>query len=75
MKCPLCRHSELRPGLSDETVSVDGMTLVVRGVPAQICDVCGEPYFDGQVTQRLLDMAREAASAGVIVDVRRYVAA
>ena len=75
MKCPLCRHGELQPGLSDEAVSLDGMTLVVRGVPAQICDACGEPYFDSEVTQRLLDMAREAASAVVIVDVRRYVAA
>lgn len=37
-----------------------------------------EEYEDGArlvLGQRLLDMAREAASAGVIVDVRRYVAA
>jgi hypothetical protein len=37
--------------------------------------MCGEPYFNEQVTQRLLDLAREAAAAGVVVDVRRYVAA
>jgi YgiT-type zinc finger domain-containing protein len=75
MKCPLCRQGELRPGTSDETVSYEGMTLVVKDVPAEICDTCGEAYFDEQVTQRLLDLAREAAAAGVVVDVRRYVAA
>jgi YgiT-type zinc finger domain-containing protein len=75
MKCPLCRQGELQPGTSDETVSYEGMTLVVKDVPAEICDTCGEPYFNEQVTQRLLDLAREAAAAGVVVDVRRYVAA
>ncbi len=75
MKCPLCRQGELRSGTSDETVSFEGMTLVVKDVPAEICDTCGEPYFDEKVTQRLLDLAREAAAAGVVVDVRRYVAA
>jgi YgiT-type zinc finger domain-containing protein len=75
MRCPICHQGDLRPGTSDETVSHSGMTLVVKDVPAQICDVCREPYFDEQVTQRLLDIAREAAAAGVVVDVRRYVAA
>ena len=75
MKCPLCRQGGLQPGTSDETVSYEGMTLVVKDVPAEICDICGEPYFNEQVTQRLLDLAREAAAAGVVVDVRRYVAA
>lgn len=34
-----------------------------------------EEYFDADVTQRLLDIAREAVVAGVVVDVRNYVAA
>jgi YgiT-type zinc finger domain-containing protein len=75
MKCPLCHQGDLRPGASDETLNHEGMTLVVRGVPAEICDTCGEAYFDEAVTQRLLDLAREAAAAGVVVDVRNYVAA
>jgi YgiT-type zinc finger domain-containing protein len=41
MKCPLCHNGELRPGTSDETVSYEGMTLVVKGVPAEICDTSG----------------------------------
>ncbi|MHB1598183.1 MAG: type II toxin-antitoxin system MqsA family antitoxin [Acidimicrobiales bacterium] len=75
MNCPLCRHGVLQPGTADETLSFEGTTLVVKDAPALICDTCGEPYFDEQVTQRLLDLAREAAANGVVVDVRRYVAA
>ena len=74
MRCPLCRQGELLRGTSDETVSFEGTTLVVKDVPADICDTCKEPYFDQHVTQRLLDLAHEAAAAGVIVDVRLYVA-
>lgn len=75
MTCPLCRQGELRPGVSDEAMINDGVTLVVKDVPADICGTCGEVYFDEAVTQRLLDLAREAAAAGVEVDVRKFVAA
>lgn len=73
--CPLCQQGELHSGTSDEAMTHDGMTLVIKDVPADICDTCGEAFFDEAVTQRLLDLAREAAAAGVEVDVRRYVAA
>jgi hypothetical protein len=44
-------------------MSHEGVTLVVKHVPAEICDTCGEPCFDEQVTSRLLDRARGAAAA------------
>jgi YgiT-type zinc finger domain-containing protein len=73
--CPICRQGELRPGTSDEVMTHDGMTLVIKDVPADICDTCGEAFFSESVTQRLLDLAGEAAAAGVEIDVRRYIAA
>ncbi|MCA1845126.1 MAG: type II toxin-antitoxin system MqsA family antitoxin [Actinobacteria bacterium] len=75
MTCPICRSGRLQAGVADSPMTIDGMTLVVQEVPASICDTCGEHFFDADVTQRLLDLAREAAKDGVVVDVRRYVAA
>ena len=75
MICPICRHGRLVPGTTDEAMTNHGVTLVVKEVPAEVCDTCGEAFFSDEVTQRLLDLVREAASAGVEVDVRRYVAA
>lgn len=49
--------------------------MVVKDVPALICDNCDEEYVDGEVTTRLLETAEEALRAGVQVDVRSYVAA
>lgn len=75
MSCPLCRSGELGVGVADKVLTLAETTLVVRGVPALVCDVCGERYFDGEITQQLLELVRSIQRAGVLVDVRRYVAA
>jgi hypothetical protein len=51
------------------------MTLVVKDVPAQVCDNCGEEYLDADVSARLRETLEEEAKAGVEVVVCRYVAA
>jgi len=50
-------------------------TLVFRGVPAQVCENCGEQYVDEQTTARLLSQAETAIRGGVQVEVRNYLAA
>ena len=50
------------------------MTLVVKGVPAQVCANCGEKYIDWDITAGLLQATEGAAQAGVQVDVRQYIA-
>ncbi|MGH9058444.1 MAG: YgiT-type zinc finger protein [Acidimicrobiales bacterium] len=49
-----------------------GATVIVQGVPAQVCATCGERYFDAGVVAQLLSVVKEAAGAGVVLDVRRY---
>lgn len=75
VNCPLCRNGRLQTGCADTSILREGLALVIRDVPADICDNCGEQFFDADVTDRLLDIADEAVEAGVSVDVRRYVAA
>ncbi|MFQ5773902.1 MAG: type II toxin-antitoxin system MqsA family antitoxin [Kiloniellaceae bacterium] len=75
MKCVVCRNGETRPGKATVTLEREGLTLVVKGVPARICENCGEEYVEEAEASRLLDAAEQAARAGVRVDVRDYVAA
>jgi hypothetical protein len=51
-----------------------GLTLVVKGVPAQVCETCGEEYLDEETTARLLRDAERAAREGVQVEVRTFAA-
>ena len=75
MNCPICKHGETRPALTTVTLEREGMTLVFKGVPAQVCQNCGEAYLDEATTARLLAVVDEAARAGVQVQVRDYIAA
>ena len=74
MKCFLCKHGETREGTTTVTLERNGATLVVRKVPAQVCQNCGEAYVSAEVTRSLLQSAREALREGVEVDIREFAA-
>ena len=40
MKCVICRNGETTPGKAMLTLERDGMTLVIKGVPARVCANC-----------------------------------
>ncbi len=75
MKCLICKHGETASGTATVTLQRGDLTLVVRGVPAQICGNCHEEYVDEAVAAYLLQAAEEAVRAGVQVEVRDYLAA
>ena len=74
MKCVICKKGETRQGTSTVTLERDKATLVVKLVPARVCENCGEAYMDEKTTSRLLKTAEESARAGVHVDLRDYAA-
>ena len=75
MKCPICKAGETSEGVATVTLERDGLTLVVRGVPARVCRNCGEEYVVEAAATHLQAAAEEAARAGVKVDVRDYMVA
>ena len=75
MRCVICKQGETRPGTATVTLCRELLTLVVKNVPAQVCENCGEEYVDEETSKQLLGIAEEAARAGVQVDVRQYIGA
>ena len=75
MKCVICKHGTMSEGRATVTLTRDTLTLVIRDVPALVCDNCGEEYVEEPIAKKLLKTAEEAAAAGVQVDVRQYQAA
>lgn len=75
MKCVICKHGETQRGKTTVTLEREGMTLVFKGVPADVRTTCGEAYVGEEISSQLLKVAEEAARSGVQVDVREYVAA
>lgn len=72
MKCPLCKQGETSAGTSSVTLQRGGLTLVVKDVPAQVCDNCGEAYVDEQAAAQLLEEADAEARAGTEINVRHF---
>jgi hypothetical protein len=50
-------------------------TVVIKAVPAGVCDNCGEEYVDETTIQKLMGIADAAARTGVQVEVRQFAAA
>lgn len=75
MKCVVCKQSETVAGVTTVNLERDGLTLVVKNVPARVCPNCGEAYTDEATTSRLLVTAEQMAQSGAQVDVRQYVPA
>jgi YgiT-type zinc finger domain-containing protein len=72
MKCAVCKHGETRPGHTTVTLERGGGALVIRKVPAEVCENCSEAYVSAEVTRALLESARETLKAGVEVDIREF---
>ncbi len=74
MKCVICRQAKTQPGTTTVTLERNGVTLVFKGVPAQVCPNCGEDYVDEEVTDQLLKAAEQTVRSGTQVEIRRFVA-
>ncbi len=75
MRCSICKHGETEQGTTTVTLERGSLTLVVKGVPAQVCDNCGEAYVDEATTRQLLETAETEVKAGAQVEIREYKAA
>ena len=72
MKCVMCKRGETRPGVTSVLLTRDDFTLVMRDVPADICDICGEDYINGDVAKNLYHLAESMQNQGTVLDVRKY---
>ena len=75
MECVICKRGATRRSAATVTITRGSTIVVVKDVPADVCDNCGEEYVDETATARLLRTLEEAAHSGVEVEVRKYVAA
>jgi YgiT-type zinc finger domain-containing protein len=53
MTCVICKQGKTAPGTTRMAVERGATVLVVRGVPAQVCNNCGEAYLGADAVDRL----------------------
>ena len=52
MKCALCKQGETHPGEVTVTLQRGETTVILKGVPADICENCGEYYLSETTASR-----------------------
>ena len=74
MNCPICKSGNMTSGHTSMTFERAGATVVVKGVPADICDNCGEAFVADEVARRVHEVARTELRKGVEIEVIHYAA-
>ena len=75
MICPICKCGQTKPGFASVTLERGAMTLLVKQVPAEICENCGEEFIAEAASIQLLGTAEAAMREGVQVELRQFAAA
>ncbi|HCW90192.1 MAG TPA: hypothetical protein DHU56_09110 [Marinobacter sp.] len=74
MKCAICKTGETHPGTTTITMTRGEATIVIKNVPAEVCDNCGEYYLDEAISAKVLSMAEEAIKQNHEVEVIQFAA-
>jgi YgiT-type zinc finger domain-containing protein len=74
MRCLICKQGETRPGNVTVTLHRDETVVIIKAVPADVCENCGEYYLSQEVTSQVLKMAEDACRKGVEVEIMRFAA-
>jgi YgiT-type zinc finger domain-containing protein len=75
MKCVICKTGITKMGKTSTMFEREGSLIIIKDIPAEICDQCGEAYFDEETTRELMRIANEAFNNGAELEVIRMKAA
>lgn len=51
--CMFCKCNTMKPSFTTHVVSWKGNLIIVKNVPCEECQQCGEKYFSDEVAMRL----------------------
>jgi YgiT-type zinc finger domain-containing protein len=74
MKCVICKQGETRPGKVTVSLQRGETTVILKEVPAEVCENCGEYYLSEQVSGQVFKKAEGAIRSGAEVEIVRYAA-
>jgi YgiT-type zinc finger domain-containing protein len=74
MNCVICKTGRTHPGDTTVTLHRGKTIVVIRDVPADICEDCGEYYLDEHTADRVYRAAESCAQRNVELEVQSYAA-
>lgn len=74
MKCVICKTGETQAGEVTVTLQRDDTTIIIKDVPAEVCENCGEYYLSDDISERVLNQAENAVTTNTEIEILRFAA-
>jgi YgiT-type zinc finger domain-containing protein len=74
MNCVVCRNGDTRPGKVTITLQRGESTIILKNVPADVCENCGEYYLSEAIGEQVMARAEAAVQSGAEVEILRFAA-
>jgi YgiT-type zinc finger domain-containing protein len=74
MTCSICKQGETHHGHTTVVLQRNETTVVVKNVPADICDTCEEYYLSEDISAQVLALAEKAVAVGAEIEVLHFAA-
>ena len=74
MNCVVCKSGQTKPGSATVTLNRGESVIVMKGVPAGVCENCGEYYLSDEISARVMESAETAVRRGAEVEILRFAA-
>ncbi|QWF70487.1 type II toxin-antitoxin system MqsA family antitoxin [Methylomonas paludis] len=70
--CPVCHGGRKQPGRTTFTVELGFGVVVVRDVPALVCDLCGTDWLEDATAEKLEQIVEQARLKHPVVEVANW---
>ena len=71
MECVICKSGTMHDGNVTITLEKNGSIILIKEVPAQVCDVCEHYYLDEQTAKEVLKRGNDCLQKGTELEVLR----
>jgi YgiT-type zinc finger domain-containing protein len=69
MECVICKNGATKDGKTTVTLEKEGSVIIIKDVPASICQNCGQYYLDEEISKQILNIAQETFNKGIEVEI------
>ena len=69
--CMFCKCDSIKASVTTHVVNYDGAIIVIKNVPCEECEQCGEKYYTDEVAEKiekLVNLAKQMMQEIAVLD-------
>ncbi|MCC5904625.1 MAG: type II toxin-antitoxin system MqsA family antitoxin [Balneolaceae bacterium] len=74
MECVICKNGTMTDGFVTVTLQRGGSVIVIKNVPAFVCENCGEYKLSETTAAKVMQIAGDSATRHVEIEVLQFAA-